>query len=469
MRESTKVLVIGGGPAGATAAGLIAKAGIEVTLVEREHFPRYHIGESILPSCKPIFELLGVWEKVAAHGFVPKNGGYFFWGPEEWEIVFNDGTKATNAYQVVRSEFDKILLDHARTLGVEVVEGTSVRDLEFDGDRPVAATWVGTDDQTDTGRIQFDYLIDASGRAGVLANRYLKNRKFHGIFRNVATWSYWKNAKRLDRGPEGAIGTCSVPNGWFWAIPLHDDTMSVGFVTSRQHFNDRRNELGGIEALYQEAMKDSEPIKRILSEATRTADIKVEQDYSYAAESFSGPGYFLCGDAACFLDPLLSTGVHLASYSAMLAAASVIGIIRDGVEEERAREFFGTVYRDAYQRLLLLVSTFYQSYRGKEHHFYTAQRLSRTERDALNPQAAFDRLVMGLEDLQRARDVHSQVTMYVHDAETVQTVETIEDLSVDGDTPGKAFPVTAKGAVAGLYVSFSPQFGLREAQVTASL
>ncbi|HEX6497443.1 MAG TPA: NAD(P)/FAD-dependent oxidoreductase [Micromonosporaceae bacterium] len=455
MRQSTTVLVIGGGPAGATAAGLLSKEGLEVTLVERDHFPRYHIGESILPSCQPIFELLGAWEKVLEHGFQPKNGAYFFWGPEEWEVVFSQEDEPPKAFQVVRAEFDKLLLDHAASLGVDVNQGTTVRDLEFDGDRPVAANWVSTDDPSRSGRIEFDYLIDASGRAGVLANRYLKNREFHSIFRNVATWSYWKDVQSLDRGPGGAIGVFSVPDGWFWAIPLHDGTTSIGYVTSRDNFNKRRNDIGSIDALYHEAIKESEPTTKMLTGATQVADVKVEQDYSYAAESFAGPGYFMSGDAACFLDPLLSTGVHLATYSAMLAAASVVAIERDGIDEERVRQFYGTVYRDSYQRMLLLVSTFYQSYRGKEHHFYTAQRLSRAERDNMNPQAAFDKIIQGLEDLERAQEVHRQVATYWHGNETVK-LGAVED-------PDSAFPVNESDAVAGLYLSLFPKFGLRDA------
>jgi flavin-dependent dehydrogenase len=456
VRKSTKVLVIGGGPAGAVAAGLIAKEGIEVTVVEREHFPRYHIGESILPSCQPIFELLGVWEKVAEYGFQPKNGVYFSWGPEEWEVKFAEDGAPPRAFQVVRSEFDKVLLDHAVSVGADVHEGTSVRELEFDGDRPVAATWVRTDDPTQTGRIEFDYLVDASGRAGVMANRYLKNRQFHNVFRNVATWSYWTDVNPLDRGPQGAIGTFSVPDGWFWAIPLHDGTTSVGYVTSRDNFNRKRNETGSIGQLYQEAIQESPPTTKILTGARQVADVKVEQDYSYAAESFSGPGYFMSGDAACFLDPLLSTGVHLATYSGMLAAAGVLAIERDGIAEDRVRQFYGSVYHDAYQRLLLLVSTFYQSNKGKEHHFYAAQRLSRTDRDQINPQSAFDRIIQGMEDMDRAQDVHKQVATYFHGNETVK-------VGPDDEGFESAFPVSEQDAVAGLYLSVFPKFGLRDA------
>ena len=464
MRESTRVLVIGGGPAGATAAGLLAKEGIEVTLLERERFPRYHIGESILPSCRPIFELLDVWDKVEAHGFQAKGGAYFFWGPEEWEVRFNDlGSDGANAWQVVRSEFDKLLLDHARELGVDVHEGVAVRELEFDGDRPVAAIWSTGDGPDATGRIGFDYLIDASGRNGVMAVRHLRNRRFHNVFRNVAAWSYWRGARKLDRGPDGAIAVCSVDDGWFWAIPLHDGTLSVGLVTGRDAFNAKRNELGSVQAVYDQALAKCPPVTALLGQATQAGEMKVEQDYSYAAEEFTGPGYFLCGDAACFLDPLLSTGVHLATYSAMLAAASIVSIDRGEVEAAEARRFYSTVYRHAYQRLLVLVSTFYEAYRGKEHHFYQAQRLSQAERDQLDLQTAFDRIITGIEDLDDAADVYARVQQHLHGAESGDP-NPLANLNKVHEQ--RQAPVSPERAVAGLYLTFFPTFGLRRAMAT---
>lgn len=462
MRAAIQILVIGGGPAGATAAGLLAQQGYQVMILERDRFPRYHIGESILPSCRPIFELLGVQEKVEAHGFRPKGGAYFFWGPEEWEVSFTDlSSDGSNAWQVIRSEFDKLLLDHARELGVEVHEGVTVKEVEFDGARPVAARWVGDGEQ---GRVTFDYLIDASGRGGVLATKYLKARKFHNVFRNVATWSYWKNAKPLDRGPDGALTVASVSDGWFWVIPLHDGTTSVGLVTNREIFNDKRAELGGIEAVYEAALAECPAVQNLLTNAERVSGMKTEQDYSYTIDSFAGPGYLLCGDAACFLDPLLSTGVHLATYSAMLAAAAIGTVLRGEVTETEAWNFFDTVYRESYERLLVLVSVFYESYHGKEHHFYNAQRLSVADRDELNLQASFDRIITGIADLDDAQDVYRRIQQHLT-GEQSGDPNPLANLNKEHEL--KRSPVSADRAIAGLYLSFQPQLSLRRAQQTA--
>ncbi|MFG2249937.1 NAD(P)/FAD-dependent oxidoreductase [Spirillospora sp. NPDC048823] len=462
MRESTQILIIGGGPAGSTAASLLAREGFEVTLLERDAFPRYHIGESILPSCRPIFELTGVWDKVQAHGFQPKGGAYFQWGPEEWEVNFSDqGSDNVNAWQVVRSEFDKILLDHARELGVEVVEGVGVREIEFDGDRAVAAQWQEAGRPDVRGRIAFGHVIDCSGRGGVLATRHLKNRRFHGVFRNVATWAYWKNFKPLGKGPEGAIAILSLPNGWIWGIPQHDGNLSVGLVTGRDLFNDSRARLDGdIQAVYDEALAQCPAIQNMLDGAEQVTGMKTEQDYSYVSESFAGPGYLLSGDSAAFLDPLLSSGVHLATYSAMLGAASVASVLRGEVAEEDAWRFYETVYRHAYERLLLLVSVFYESYRGKEYHFYNAQRLTSDERDHLHLQDAFDRIITGIADMDDAENAYKAVREHLQGADSgdpnpLNNLNRVHEI--------KASPFDPDNAVGGLYLVTRPQLGLGRA------
>jgi flavin-dependent dehydrogenase len=406
MGKSTQVLVVGGGPAGSSVATLLAREGFGVSLMEKEVFPRYHIGESLLPSCMPILDLLGARKKVDACGFQLKRGGYFDWGGEQWDITFGDPSEDYSySYQVVRSDFDQLLLDHAKSQGVSVLEGTEVKRLRFDGARPRIAIWspVDRDARTQEQEIGFDFLIDASGRAGLMTKRHLHTRRHHEVFRNIAIWGYWNGAKNLPTGPEGAIAICSVSDGWFWGIPLHDGRLSVGLVTHKETFASKRKEGVSPDRIYHEAIRECPVIIDLLAPAELVAPLRIEQDYSYTSERFAGPGYFLVGDAACFLDPLLSTGVHLAMYSALLAAASLASVLRGEVGEEVAGDFYEQTYRRAYLRLLVVVSKLYQQYSGKDSYFWEAQQLTLRDCGASGLKQAFVNVVSGIEDLRDAQ------------------------------------------------------------------
>jgi flavin-dependent dehydrogenase len=451
-------------------------------LLERATFPRYHIGESLQPSCLAILDRLGMRETLLSRGFVKKYGVYNDWGSERWAFEFASIPGGEeHAFQVVRSEFDQLLLESARKAGVAVREGVEVFQLEWEGGRPVRAHWRSAGDAHELeGTVAFDWLIDASGRNGLIANHYLKNRHFNTGFQNVAVWAYWKGAQPLTGGPQGATAVSSVSNGWLWAIPLHDGTLSLGLVTHRDEFKKRRDSSVDLVDLYLKAVDESPLARRLVDDAERVSDLRVEQDFSYASTCFSGTGYFLAGDAACFIDPLLSTGVHLAMYSALLAASSTAALLRSEVPESDVIRFYEQAYRLAYLRVLLLVASFYQLYDGKDAYFWKAQQLANEDLEGAPENAAFISIVAGREDVRDAADPSRALTQkvgrqvrdifrFLSDGDRVEKLaamspDELASLLEEGDEVFKyitgGFAVSPQDAVGDLYVAPPPALGL---------
>ncbi|MGH3169426.1 MAG: NAD(P)/FAD-dependent oxidoreductase, partial [Trebonia sp.] len=242
------VVVIGGGPAGSVAATALAREALRVRLIEGTRFPRYHVGESLTPSCRTVLEAIGIAGKLDAHGFVHKHGGAIRWDSDAW--FFDWGADmGVHSWQVDRAEFDNLLLEHARDSGVQVSTGVTARKVSFSGTHPESVRCVPDDGEPYTVD-GFDYLIDATGRTGLLSGRQLGIRRPEPTLRNIAIWGYWQDTAVLPETPPGGINIISAPDGWYWIIPLAGGRTSIGFVTGKDHFASRRPAFGTVDAMY---------------------------------------------------------------------------------------------------------------------------------------------------------------------------------------------------------------------------
>jgi flavin-dependent dehydrogenase len=425
------VLVVGGGPGGSTTAALLARNGFNVLLLEKEQFPRYHIGESLLASCQSTLKLSGAYDKVAAHGFKIKRGGVVYWGDDKWVLDWNKLVDPNVwSWQVDRATYDNILLRNAADQGAVVIERATVKRILFENNRAIGAEWV-RDGEDRVRTVQFHYVVDASGRAGLLSQQEFKMRKHHEIFQNIAIWSYWTGAKLLPDTPEGGINVVSSPDGWWWHIPLAGDRFSVGLVTHKRRFADSRKLHSSLKDYYLDRLHGVEAMRTVLEPAIMVSEVRAEQDYSYVSDRFCGPGYMSIGDAACFLDPLLSTGVHLAQYSAMVAAASIISVSRGEVTEAEGWNFFEYVYRRAYTRMLVLVSRMYERYQGSDDYFWNAQKLIHEKTRRNEPIRDFTDIIAGMTDIRDAEQIDTRVLSQ----SLMKEAEAIQDGSLAGSSP----------------------------------
>jgi halogenation protein CepH len=387
------VIVIGGGPAGSTAAGFLAQSNARVLLLEKEHFPRYHIGESLLSATLPILEALGVAPAIERAGFTRKPGGTFLWGRsrEPWSFFFReDPGGRPHAYHVLRAQFDEILLRHAASLGVDVREGHRVQSVEHAAHTHVVAL----DERGARLEATAAYVIDASGQHGLLGARD-RLRAFNPFFKNLAVFGYFTGAQRLAGAVEGNILSAAFGDGWFWFIPLHDGTTSVGAVVDAKGFAGAATRAP--EDLYAQLIAACPAVAERLQAARLVSPVRVIRDYSYCSHRFYGPGYLLAGDAACFIDPVFSTGVHLACLAGYLAADAV-GSILAGTPELEAQHEYDRRYRAAYERYLEFLYFFYDHHSDADSYFWTARKVLNSPK-RLEARTAFVRLMSGGGDL----------------------------------------------------------------------
>jgi len=326
------VAVIGGGPAGSTAAALLARRGYKVIALEKAHHPRFHIGESLLPMNLPVFERLGVLDKVRAMG-VYKPGADFEADNERGYSTYAFsraiGCSPPHAYQVWRQDFDQMLYEHSRECGADAREGHEVTAVEQRGPRESRL-----EVRTDEGRsysIQSRFVVDASGRETFLAAKKRLRRK-NQKHQSAAIFGHFRGGERRPGEDAGNISIYGFEHGWMWMIPLPDGVMSVGAVCRPDYLKQRKAQARG-EFLFDTLKLSPGLWRRIESAELIGNEARVTGNYSYDCSHMGGPGWILVGDAFAFLDPVFSSGVYLAMTGAEQAVEMVDGALRDPSRE----------------------------------------------------------------------------------------------------------------------------------------
>ncbi|KAJ7793019.1 hypothetical protein B0H14DRAFT_3115063 [Mycena olivaceomarginata] len=386
----SKVLVVGGGPGGSYTAAALAREGIDVVLLEASKFPRYHIGESMLPSLRHFLRFIDAERKVEEHGFQKKPGAAILFNQWKQEGYTKFGEN-NHSWNVVRSELDEILLRHAEECGAKVYEEHKVTELVFaegSNHRPISARF--TTGSGEVRSITFDYLVDASGRAGIMSTKYLKNRHLNETLKNIACWAYFRGADMYapgtDRENAPWFEALTDESGWAWFIPLRDSSrgnvVSVGFVMDSK-VSAAKKAAGSAAAgdgssytlqdHYLAQFAFVPRLKKLLGDAElcvdatgQTATVKSASDFSYTAASYAGDHFRLVGDASAFIDPFFSSGVHLAVSGGLTAAVTIAASIRQHCSEEEAGKFHDHKVAVSYTRFLLTVLGAYKQIRNQQ-------------------------------------------------------------------------------------------------------
>lgn len=359
--RSCDAIVIGGGPAGSSAAALLAQAGRRSILIEQASFPRFHIGESLLPAGNKVLKAMGIWDDLEAAGCLKKWGAEFTCGDgnRRVEVEFKDSfiPGEPHAYQVERSRFDHMLLDKAKQHGTQVLTQTRVTALK---ELPGGGWQVHTQDSHGHEQtLQAPWLLDASGRARILARHLAIPRQAVSLPNRVAVFNHFTGVPRRD-GPAGNnIIVVRIPGGWFWIIPLDSTRTSVGLVKVIPPGGPRANA-----DLFHHEVANSPYMRRMMAAASPTQEAyHTEADYSYINARMAGPSHFMLGDAAGFLDPVFSSGVYLAMFSARTATDLILkhptGPQTLSPREQRAYEH---AIRSRMMSWLKLIQVFYHDH-----------------------------------------------------------------------------------------------------------
>lgn len=359
--DHVDVAVLGGGPAGATAAALVAEAGRRVKLFERESFPRFHIGESLMPETYWTFQRLGLLDRLKASAFQKKISVQFVndAGKQSQPFFFDHHNphESSQTWQVVRGEFDQMLLDRAVECGAAVEQGAHVVDVLFDGDRACGVRY--RDAAGATRETTAEVVVDATGLRSLLAEK-LNLRVADDRLRKGAVWTYYRGARRDVGRNEGATLVLSTAGkrGWFWYIPLHDDVVSIGVVSDFERLFDGRDH----EQIFADELAACPAAAERLEGAERIDRFRATKEFSYHTKQLAGDGWVLVGDALGFLDPIYSSGVFLALKSGQLAADAIVAGLADGdVRGERLGDW-APEFLQGVARMKQLVYAFYDGF-----------------------------------------------------------------------------------------------------------
>ncbi len=357
--ELYDVAIIGGGPAGSTAGTLLARAGRRVVIVERERFPRFHIGESLLPFSMKAFRRLGLQEKFQNARFMEKFGGEMVGACSEEGVKFyfkdGYGSQTDRSYQVTRAEFDKVMLDHAAENGAEVREETTVQQIAFseDGGALKVRSQAGA-----TTEVHARYVIDASGRNSIIGSHF-KLKKNYAHLQKLSVFAHYDGVTR-DPGIDGTLTRLvRALDRWFWMIPLTEERMSIGVVLDAAVY--KQSGLSPDEFLEQ-SLEEQPVVANRMRAATRVSPVTVAADFSYRNEKLTGERWLLAGDAAGFIDPVFSSGVFLAVMAGE-SAADALDVVLD--HPRKQRRLFARYERNV-QRAMKVYLRFVDAWYTKE-------------------------------------------------------------------------------------------------------
>ena len=325
MKKSYDVVVVGGGPAGASAASIVAEAGHSTLLIERDPMPRFHVGESLMPEAYWPLQRLGLTERIRTSGWQAKKSVQFVThnGKESEPFFFSqhDDRECSTTWQVERSEFDKMIFDRAAELGADTFDRTRLLDVHFDESGKATGVRV-RDAEGDVHEVDCRVVIDGTGQQSFIANK-LGTKEINPDLKKAAIWTYYRGAVRGEGDNEGAtiIMQTEKKNSWFWFIPLSRGITSIGCVGDNDYMLKGR---GKPDEIYAEELALCPGLQTRLKDATRLGEIKTTKEFSYMSTQSSGDGWVLVGDAFGFIDPVYSSGVYFALEMGVRAGDAVV-------------------------------------------------------------------------------------------------------------------------------------------------